>query len=101
MLSQILCLGYYTKKNKNMKESKTQQQLALGKQNLIFLAIGVLVIFIGFALMMGSSSGVEFNPDIFSSRRITLAPMVILGGFLFVIFAILWKTKTKNEEDKK
>jgi len=80
-----------------MKESKAQQQLALSKQNLILLAIGVLVIFIGFALMMGSSSGVEYNPDIFSFRRITLAPMVILGGFLFVIFAILWKPKIEEE----
>ena len=84
-----------------MKENKAQKQLALGKQNLILFAVSVLVIFIGFALMMGSPSGVEYNPDIFSFRRITLAPVVLLGGFLFVIFAVLWNPKTENKEDKK
>jgi len=84
-----------------MKETKAQQQLPLSKPNLIMLAIGLVVIFIGFFLMMGKSSGVEFNPDIFSFRRITLAPMVSLAGFLFVIVAILWKPKIETVEDKK
>ena len=84
-----------------MKEKESKVQLALGKQNLIMLAISTLVIFVGFALMLGSSSGVEFNPEIFSFRRITLAPMVSLAGFLFVIVAILWKPKTKEEADEK
>ena len=80
-----------------MKENKEKVQLALGKQNLIMLAIGSAAIFIGFVLMLGSSSGVEFNPDIFSFRRITLAPMVSLSGFMFVIVAILWKSPKKQE----
>ena len=75
------------------KENKGQEELALGKQNLLFLAGGVAVIVIGFMLMMGEPSGVEYNPDIFSFRRITVAPMVVLFGFLWIIVAILWKPK--------
>ena len=79
------------------KEIKEQEELALGKQNLLFLAIGFALIVIGFVLMCGESSGVEFNPDIFSFRRITVAPMVAFGGFLFIIVAILWKPKKDKE----
>ena len=77
------------------KENKEQQELALGKQNLLFLAGGFALIVLGFVLMLGEPSGVEFNPDIFSFRRITVAPMVAFGGFLFIIVAILWKPKKK------
>jgi hypothetical protein len=37
-----------------------------------------------------------FNPDIFSFRRITLAPMISLFGFLFIIVAILYQPKKKQ-----
>ncbi|MDR0873453.1 MAG: DUF3098 domain-containing protein [Prevotellaceae bacterium] len=83
-----------------MKENKAQKQLALGKMNLILLSVGVLIIFAGFALMYGSPSGLEYNPDIFSFRRITVAPTVSLTGFLFVIVAILWKEKPKKEDEE-
>ena len=79
------------------KENKEQQELAMGKQNLIFLVIGFALIVIGFLLMLGESSGVEYNPDIFSFRRITVAPMVAFGGFLFIIVAILWKPKKEEK----
>jgi len=78
-------------------KNKEQQELALGKQNLIFLAIGFALIVLGFVLMYGEPSGVEFNPDIFSFRRVTVAPMVAFGGFLFVIVAILWKSKKEEK----
>ena len=70
----------------------------IGKINLWLILAGCLVIIIGFLLMMGAPSGEEFNPDIFSTRRIIVAPMVLLAGFFFIIFAILYKPKTKNEE---
>ena len=74
-----------------------QEELALGKQNLLFLAIGFALIVIGFMLMFGESSGVEYNPDIFSFRRVTVAPMAAFGGFLFIIVAILWKPKKEEK----
>ena len=70
-------------------------QFTLGKLNLYLIAAGFVVIVIGFLLMTGSSTIVEFNPDIFSHRRITVGPMVSFFGFLFIIFAILYKPKSK------
>jgi hypothetical protein len=46
-------------------------------------------------LMTGSTTEVEFNPDIFRTRRITIGPMISLFGFVFIIFAILYKPKKK------
>ena len=61
---------------------------------MILIAISVVIIVIGFALMVGEPSGVsEFNPDIFSFRRITLGPMISLLGFVFMLFAILYRHK--------
>jgi hypothetical protein len=71
--------------------------LAFGKINYILLVIGVVIVIAGLALMGGGSSTEEaFNPDIFSDRRIKLAPMVTLFGFVFVVAAILWKPKRKE-----
>lgn len=69
---------------------------ALGKENLKLLLIGFVIIVIGFLLMTGGKSADPsvFNPEIFSFRRITLAPMVVLFGFLFEIYAIMKKPKT-------
>ena len=66
----------------------------LGKTNLILIAIAFIIIVIGFALMTGSPSGAtEYNPDIFSVRRVTIGPMTALLGFILMIVAILWKGK--------
>ncbi len=67
----------------------------LPKLNLILIAIAFVIIVIGFALMVGAPSGEVYNPDIFSFRRITVGPMVSLFGFVFMIFAILFRIKKK------
>jgi hypothetical protein len=70
------------------------KNFALGKQNLLLIGIGVAIVVIGFLLMMGApSTKTAFNPDIFSFRRIILAPGVALFGFIFVLFGILKKSK--------
>jgi uncharacterized membrane protein len=70
------------------------KNFALGKQNLIMIGIGVAIVVIGFLLMMGApSTQSAYNPDIFSFRRIVLAPGVALFGFIFVLFGILKKSK--------
>lgn len=74
---------------------ENNKQLRLGKINLVLIAIGFAIIVLGFVLMTGSTTGVEFNPDIFSTRRITVGPMVSFFGFIFIIFAILFKSKAK------
>jgi uncharacterized membrane protein len=74
---------------------ETSKNFGLEKINFILIALGFVVIVIGFLLMTGSTTGTEFNPDIFSVRRITIGPMISLAGFLFVIVAILYKPKSK------
>lgn len=65
---------------------------AFGKWNYILLAAGVIAIIAGFALMIGpGSTETHFEPDIFSFRRIKLAPAICFAGFIFVIFAIMYK----------
>lgn len=71
--------------------------MAFKKINYILLLIGVVAVVIGFLLMTGSSSSTKaFEPDIFSVRRTTVAPLIALAGFVFVIFAILYHKKQKR-----
>lgn len=75
-----------------MEENK---KFTLSKLNLYLIGLGFIIIIIGFLLMTGSTTVDDFNPDIFSTRRIVVGPMVSLFGFLFIIFAILYKKKSK------
>jgi membrane-bound ClpP family serine protease len=87
------------KKKKSTKEKKSNYTgFALGKLNYRLIAIGFAIIVIGFILMVGGGSDDPdvFNPEIFSFRRITLAPIILLFGFVFEIYAILKKPK-ENE----
>jgi membrane-bound ClpP family serine protease len=72
----------------------------LQKENYVLLAIGFAVIIIGFLLMMGGKSNDPnvFSEKIFSFRRITLAPIIVLFGFMFEIWAIM---KKPGEEKSK
>jgi len=80
------------------KENEPRFQFALSKENYILLAIGFVIILVGFLLMMGGRSEDPnvFNEGIFSFRRITLAPLVVLVGFIFEIYAIM----KRPSEDK-
>ena len=69
---------------------------AFGKENYIILVIGVVVVTIGYLLMIGGGSDDpnQFHADeIFSFRRITLSPIVILLGFVVVLYGIMKKSK--------
>ena len=70
-------------------------EFAFGKENYRLLIIGIVVLIIGNILMIGGGSDDPsvFNPEIFSARRITLAPVVILAGFGTVLVAIIKKSK--------
>jgi len=84
------------------KETKevTKFDFALGKQNYILLAIGFAIIIFGFILMSGGGSDdpTVFSEEIFSFRRITLAPIIVLAGFVFEIYAIMKKPKEDTKE---
>jgi hypothetical protein len=79
-------------KKPDVKES--DPGFALGRQNYLLLIVGFAIIIVGFLLMIGGKSedpGIFNEKEIFSFRRITLAPVVVLFGFAFEIWAIMKK----------
>lgn len=71
----------------------------LSKINLVLIAVSFAIIVLGFALMLGEPSGAtEYNPDIFSTRRITVGPMISLFGFAMMVVAILFKKPAKKSD---
>jgi hypothetical protein len=82
------------------KKSTDKESFALAKENYILLVIGFIIIVLGFILMIGGKSEdpTIFNEEeIFSFRRITLAPMVVLAGFIFEIWAIMKKPRSDSK----
>ena len=72
-----------------------KQKFAFDKTNFILFAVGMAVIILGFLLMSGpGSTEGYFEPDIFSVRRVKVAPVVCLAGFVFMIYGILRKPKS-------
>jgi fumarate reductase subunit D len=80
-------------------ENKEKLNFALGRENYRLLAIGFVIIVIGFLLMLGGKSKDpnEFSDKIFSFRRITLAPLFVLAGFIFEIWAIMKRPKNSDK----
>ena len=75
-----------------------REKFAFDNTNFILLAVGMAVVILGFALMTGpSSTPTHFEPDIFSVRRIKVAPLVCLIGFVSIIYAVVRKPKSKEE----
>ena len=81
-------------------ENKEKLNFALGRENYKLLAIGFVIIVIGFLLMLGGKSDDPkvFSEKIFSFRRITLAPLVVLAGFVFEIWAIMRKPRNSDKQ---
>ena len=79
-----------------MKE-ENKLNLRLGKKNLVAISISVVIILIGYVLMMVGpvSTDGNFEPDIFSTRRLIIGPMIVFFGYLSVIEAILYKKNKK------
>ena len=78
-----------------------KEKFALDKTNFILIAIGVAIIITGLLLMKGpSSTETYFEPDIFSTRRIVVAPIVCFVGFVFMIFAIMFRPKNRKDNNE-
>lgn len=76
--------------------SKQDNEFPFAKINYQLLLIGLGVVILGFLLMVGGGTDNpnEFKPDeLFSQRRITVAPVVVLAGYIFIIYAIMKKPK--------
>jgi hypothetical protein len=78
-----------------MKENTKKQEFLFSASNYKILIIGLVVIALGFILMSGGANDDPnvFNEDVFSFRRIRLAPTVVLIGFGITIYSILKKSK--------
>jgi uncharacterized membrane protein len=80
----------------------SNNKLAVPIENYKYIVIGVVTTVIGFFLMSGGGSedpSIFLEEELFSFRRITLAPFVIMIGFAIVLFAILRKPKTDTSEN--
>ncbi|MBE6193625.1 MAG: DUF3098 domain-containing protein [Alistipes sp.] len=75
----------------NNLNDPNDNKMPLTVKNYALIAVGAVIIIIGFILMAGGTTATpeQFNEDIFSFRRITLAPIVVIAGFAFEIYAIL------------
>lgn len=73
----------------------TLKRLFVERTHYIVSALALSLVLSGLLLMTGEGSTNDtFCPDIFSTRRITLAPLMCLVGYLLLIPAILWRRKT-------
>lgn len=71
-----------------------KKNFAFDKVNFILLAVGMVIVILGFVLMSGSGTNeTAFQPDIFSIRRVRVAPVVCFLGFVFMIYGVLRKPK--------
>ena len=86
------------KNDKNTTDAGKSNRMPLTFTNYKLMLIGFAVIVLGFILMSGGGSDDPnvFNEDMFSFRRITLAPLLVLGGFAFEIYAIMKKPKKEE-----
>ena len=71
-----------------------KKDFAFDKMNYLLLVVGMIIVVIGFLLMTGpASTETGFEPDIFSARRVKVAPVVCLLGFVSMIYAVVRKPK--------
>jgi len=87
-----------SKKQKNGKEQIPKPEFIFQKKNYLFMFIGIACIALGFILMSGGGSDdpTIFNPDIYSFRRIRLAPTLVLIGLGIEVYAILLNPHKKK-----
>ncbi len=81
------------------KKEIKEAGFALPKENYKLMAIGFAIIVVGFILVAGGGSDDPevFSTDIFNFRRLTIAPLVLLFGFVFEIYAIMKKPKSDHQ----
>ncbi len=82
---------------KKQNKAVSKANPLFGKENYMWMLIGLAVLTLGFFLMAGgkSSDPKVFNADeVYSTTRITIAPMLIIAGFIIEIFAIMKKSKS-------
>lgn len=89
------------KRYEKLNKKTPQKTILFGKENYMLIGLGLVVVIIGFFLMAGGQqiSPDEWSEDVYSFRRITLAPIVILSGLGIVIFSIFKTPSNQIFED--
>lgn len=79
----------------NKEENNSQFELAFGMVNYILMAVGIVMLALGYILLSGGGSDDPnvFNPAMFDTRRLVVAPILIVLGFVVEIVAIMYKKK--------
>jgi uncharacterized membrane protein len=82
------------------KQNDNNRIMSFGAKNYALMGAGLLVVVVGFILMSGGGDHTvtEFDDSIYSARRITLAPIMVLLGFVIVALGIMLRFKRNNEE---
>lgn len=87
-----------SKKKNDVIERESFDQKPLTRTNFIAMAVSAVLIILGFILMLGgSTSETEFNPDIFSTRRIVVGPAIAFIGFVAMAIAIIIRPKKDKQ----
>ena len=83
--------------------NNSQKPPLFRKTNYILMIIGVVLLVIGLFCLAGGApaSPDEFNPEVFNTRRIVVAPILLLLGLVTEIFAIMWRPKVKEQNEEK
>lgn len=83
---------------KKEKRASSGMQFAMTRRNYLILAVGVMLLIVGYTLMSGGGSADPkvFDESIFSERRITVAPIVVLIGYLVIGISIMYRPKNLN-----
>lgn len=84
---------------KKNEQPRPEERMPLSKKNYAMMLAGAVIIVIGFMLMSGGGehTATEFDESIFSFRRITLAPVVVIAGFVVVGVAIMKRFNQDKE----
>ncbi|MDR3272559.1 MAG: DUF3098 domain-containing protein [Flavobacteriaceae bacterium] len=92
------------KQTKNLTSTSSEKHFLFGKKNYIFMLIGLALIALGLILMTGDDANTidgvynpnRWNDGIFSFRRVRLAPLLIVLGFVIEVYAILVNPEKEN-----
>ena len=89
-------MNFLKSKHTNLEDNKAGYNDAspflFGQKNYLILLFSLMLIGLGFLLMIGGGgeTATAFNPDIFSYRRIKVAPMIIIIGYIGIVFSIFY-----------
>ena len=88
-----------TKAVSKVSGKRHESSFAFGKINYILLIAGVVILFLGYICLSGGGSDdpTVFSDKLFDARRLVVAPILIVGGLVVEIFAIMIRPKDKKE----